>query len=155
MACLILRKQIETTDNETKNIVIPSIKMKEIRKKNGKPFLIKKKLQALVVCSIEEQPHKQSSTTITVTQPVSNLVNGDVRTSPHSLVIDTTSSTINRQYQLSISTLSQPCIVCSKEERRLARITCGHLSVLISCDQSLRPCPVCHPEIGVLVQIYI
>ena len=40
IACVILQKQIEHIDGKKENIVIPSIKMKQIREQNGK-FLIK------------------------------------------------------------------------------------------------------------------
>ena len=36
IACLILQKQIEHIDGKKENIVIPSIKMKQIREQNGK-----------------------------------------------------------------------------------------------------------------------
>ena len=36
IACLILQKQIEHIDGKKENIVIPSIRMKQIRERNGK-----------------------------------------------------------------------------------------------------------------------
>ncbi len=38
IACLILQKQIEHIDGKKENIVIPSIKMKQIREQNGEYF---------------------------------------------------------------------------------------------------------------------
>jgi len=40
VACLILQKQIEHIDEKKENIVIPSVKMKQIREQNGK-FLLR------------------------------------------------------------------------------------------------------------------
>ena len=52
-------------------------------------------------------------------------------------------------------TLNNPCIVCSKQEKRLACIPCGHLVACASCGQTLRTCPICRREIEAFVRIYI
>ncbi len=52
MACLILQKQIKYIDGKKENIVIPSIKMEQIREQNGE-FLEKIPTRSLTITSIE------------------------------------------------------------------------------------------------------
>ena len=51
--------------------------------------------------------------------------------------------------------LSNPCVVCSEEEKKLACIPCGHLVACLSCGNSLRVCPMCRREIEAFVRIYL
>lgn len=53
------------------------------------------------------------------------------------------------------STISNPCVVCWKEEKRLACIPCGHLVSCVNCGQSLRTCPVCRRGVEAFVRIYL
>jgi hypothetical protein len=53
------------------------------------------------------------------------------------------------------SLVNNPCILCGKEEKRLACIPCGHLVACVNCSQILRTCPVCRRSIEAFVRIYI
>lgn len=53
------------------------------------------------------------------------------------------------------SSLANPCLICAKEEKRLACLPCGHLVTCSSCGQSVRSCPICHRGIDAFVRIYL
>ncbi|CAF2372482.1 unnamed protein product [Rotaria sp. Silwood2] len=73
IACLILQKQIEHIDGKKENIVIPSIKMKQIREQNAR---------------IQEQP----TATFNTPQSVPNSADVEMTTSSQSLTNESTSS---------------------------------------------------------------
>lgn len=52
-------------------------------------------------------------------------------------------------------TVNNPCVICEKEEKRLACIPCGHLVSCSNCSQTLRTCPVCRRSIEAFVRIFI
>jgi len=66
-----------------------------------------------------------------------------------------TTSTTQDQEQSANGTLSNPCVLCLTEEKRLACIPCGHLATCVPCGHSLRSCPICRREIEAFVRIYI
>jgi hypothetical protein len=51
--------------------------------------------------------------------------------------------------------LSNPCVLCLMEEKRLACIPCGHFVACVPCGHSLRLCPLCRREIEGFVRIYL
>ncbi|CAF2117536.1 unnamed protein product [Rotaria magnacalcarata] len=110
MACLILQKQIEHIDGRKENIVIPNVKMKQIR-------------DQIRVC-----------------------IRGQTAPVPHP------AQTTGDRNQ---STLSNPCVLCLTEEKRLACIPCGHLATCVACGHSLRSCPICRREIKAFVRVYV
>lgn len=76
--------------------------------------------------------------------------------------VETASSTtvINTEEQSSVSseksaTITNPCIICFADEKRLACIPCGHFAACVPCSHSLRTCPVCRREIEAFVRVYI
>ncbi|CAF4215993.1 unnamed protein product, partial [Adineta steineri] len=156
IACLILQKQIKHIDGKNENIVIPSIKMKQIREQN------------------EMRTQEQ---TLATTQSMTNSTDADMTTSSpsstndsissQSSVYSTTSASENdiipnksvpsantEQDQSVNSTSSNPCVLCLTEEKRLACIPCGHLGICVPCGYSLRSCPICRREIEAFVKIY-
>ncbi|CAF3802521.1 unnamed protein product [Adineta steineri] len=129
IACLILQKQYEHIDGKKENIVIPSIRMKQIRKQN------------------EMRTQEQALTT---TQSMKNSTDADMTTSS----LSSTNDSISSQSSVN-STSSNPCVVCFTEEIRLACIPCGHLATCVPCGYSLRSCPMCQREIKAFVRVYI
>lgn len=51
--------------------------------------------------------------------------------------------------------VNNPCVICGKEEKRLACIPCGHLVSCSNCSSTLRTCPVCRRSIEAFVRIFI
>ena len=51
--------------------------------------------------------------------------------------------------------VNNPCVLCGKEEKRLAAIPCGHLVSCVKCSQTLRTCPICRHTIEAFVRIFI
>ena len=51
--------------------------------------------------------------------------------------------------------VTNPCVLCGKEEKRLAAIPCGHLVSCVKCSQTLRTCPICRHSIEAFVRIFI
>ncbi|CAF4194835.1 unnamed protein product, partial [Adineta steineri] len=129
IACLILQKQIEHIDGKKENIVIPSIKMKQIREQN------------------EMRTQEQ---TLATTQPMTNSTDADMTTPSRSL----TNESISPQSSVN-STLPNACILCLTNEKRLACIRCGHFATCVPCGRSLRSCPICRKEMKAFVKVYI
>lgn len=51
--------------------------------------------------------------------------------------------------------VENPCVLCWKEEKRLACIPCGHLVACLSCQKTLRTCPICCRRAEAFVRVYI
>jgi hypothetical protein len=81
---------------------------------------------------------------------------------PTSSTIEST-TTANTKEQPNVSetsstknlALSNPCIICYEDEKRLACIPCGHFTTCVPCSHSLRTCPVCRRGIEAFVRIYL
>ncbi|CAF1528911.1 unnamed protein product, partial [Adineta steineri] len=139
IACLILQKQYEHIDGKKENIVIPSIRMKQIRKQN------------------EMRTQEQ---TLATTQSMTNSTDADMTTSSPSSTndsissqssVDSTtksitpanqsdikpdksiSSTNTEQDQSANSALSSPCVLCLTEEKTLACTLLGQLATCVRC----------------------
>ncbi|CAF2926476.1 unnamed protein product [Rotaria sp. Silwood2] len=141
IACLILRKQIEHIDGKKENIVIPSIKMKQMREQN------------------ETEISQQKLTTANEVQSIENRTDTEVNMPSQSL----TSTGNEREVQTNkkitnVNDQSQSlnlCVLCITEEKKLACIPCGHMSTCVACGHSLRSCPICRREIDAFIRIYI
>ncbi|CAF1197190.1 unnamed protein product [Rotaria sp. Silwood1] len=146
IACLILRKQIEHIDGKKENIVIPSIKMKQIREQNATGM------------------SEEKLTTAKEAQSIENRTDAEVNISSQSLTssgnerdvqINKTITNFNDQSQSNDSQSSNLCVLCITEEKKLACIPCGHMSTCVACGHSLRLCPICRREIDAFIRIYI
>ncbi|CAF5154952.1 unnamed protein product, partial [Rotaria sp. Silwood1] len=124
IACLILRKQIEHIDGKKENIVIPSIKMKQIREQNATGMSEEKLTTAKEAQSIENRTDAEmniSSQSLTSS--------GNER----DLQINKTITNFNDQSQSNDSQSSNLCVLCITEEKKLACIPCGHMSTCVAC----------------------
>jgi len=113
IACLILQKQIDRINGNKDNIVIPSVKMKQIR--DG--------------IQTEESTAKSNIEPMAVEKTV--------------------------QQQQTQSPVTNPCVLCAKEEKRLACIPCGHLVVCSSCYSSVKTCPTCRRGVEAFVRVFL
>ncbi|CAF1538318.1 unnamed protein product, partial [Rotaria sordida] len=139
VACLILRKQIDYIGGKKENIIIPSIKMKQIR---------------------EQNEIKMNKSMPTVTHAVQSIVENDtdveMATSSQSSIksrsnadeCKTETTTIDDRNRSTNSTSSNPCALCLTEEKQLACIPCGHMVTCVACGHSLHLCPICRREIN-------
>ncbi|CAF1268054.1 unnamed protein product [Rotaria sordida] len=162
IACLILQKQIEHIDGKKENIVIPSIKMKQIREQNARiheqPTTISNTAQLVPNSSDVEMTTSSQSLTNESTSSQSSIDStSKSTTSGNERETKTTkqTSTVNDQNQSTNATPSNPCVLCLTEEKRLACIPCGHMATCVACGHSLRSCPICRREIEAFVRIYI
>jgi baculoviral IAP repeat-containing protein 7/8 len=73
------------------------------------------------------------------------------------MTVETTDDQTKTEENTSEAKLSvnNPCVLCGKEEKRLACIPCGHLVACVTCSQTLRTCPICRRGIEAFVRIYI
>ncbi|UJR15695.1 hypothetical protein I4U23_002629 [Adineta vaga] len=161
MACSILQKQIEHIDGKKENIVIPSIKMKQIREQNearvrdqssNPTQIISNSTDAEMTTSSQSLTNESLSSQSSVessSKPTTPGIQGEVKS------IKALTSSSNDQDQSSNATPSNPCVLCLTEEKRLACIPCGHLATCVPCGHSLRSCPMCRREIEAFVRIYI
>jgi hypothetical protein len=135
MACILLQKQINHIKGNKDNLIVPKIQMKLIRER------------------------EQSGLTL----PPTNLPNDDniqtlqnqsvpITSTIESMTVETAKEDEEAATDLSVS---NPCIICYKDEKRLACIPCGHFAACVPCSHSLRTCPICRKEIEAFVRIYI
>ncbi|CAF1332847.1 unnamed protein product [Rotaria sp. Silwood1] len=162
IACLILRKQIKHIDGKKENIVIPSIKMKQIREQNDE-FIID---MLLILCSycLAIGMSEEKLTTAKEAQSIENHTDAEVNISSQSLTSSGNErdaqknkkiTNVNDQSQSNDSQSSNLCVLCITEEKNLACIPCGHMSTCVACGHSLRLCPICRREIDAFIRIYI
>ena len=155
MACTILQKQIDCINGKKENITVPSVAMKHIREQND-----------IVEASRDVQNASESLSVDTLTRPdteMTALSKSDVDKTN----VTSSASKNDETYMKSVPTknavandanaptLVNPCAICSKEEKRLACIPCGHLATCASCGQHVRSCPVCHRGVDAFVRIYL
>ncbi|CAF4274227.1 unnamed protein product [Rotaria magnacalcarata] len=147
IACTILQRQIEHINGNKDNIIVPSIKMQSIIEHERSDKLI----QEQSVPSVTEM----ASTNNSVAK-----VNGVIQTASsvtESKIVSTTHEQNKPEEIVSKTKLSvnNPCILCWKEEKRLACIPCGHLATCVDCSQTIRTCPICRKCIEAFVRVYI
>ncbi|CAF3404171.1 unnamed protein product [Rotaria sp. Silwood1] len=162
IACLILQKQIEHIDGKKENIVIPSIKMKQIREQNARmqeqtTLTTSNAAQSLSnPTDVEMTTSSQSLTNELACQSFTDSISNST-TSSYEHDTERSSQTAteinqNRSINAAICNLS---VFCLMEEKRLACIPCGHMATCVACGHSLRSCPICRREIEAFVRIYI
>ncbi|CAF1204413.1 unnamed protein product [Rotaria sordida] len=137
IACIILQKQIDHINGRKENIIIPSIKMKMIRKKEQSG-------SSLSMLSLNESFSSNSSNINNIIESKSTIATTDNQSKTETKTSSTTG--------IASSNL---CILCLTEDKRLACMPCGHLATCVPCGHSLRTCPVCRREIEAFVRIYI
>jgi hypothetical protein len=76
---------------------------------------------------------------------------------PEEMIVETTNEQAKTAEVITENrlTINNPCVLCGKEEKRLACIPCGHLASCVNCSNTLRTCPVCRREIQAFVRIYL
>ncbi|CAF1410540.1 unnamed protein product [Adineta ricciae] len=153
IACTILQKQIEHIDGKKENIVIPSIKMKQIREKNEAQLREPTSNQAQVISNPTDAEMTTSSQSLT-NESVSSQSSIESTSKPstpgsqgETKLIKPIISSSSEHDQSNSNTPSNPCVLCLTEEKRLACIPCGHLATCVPCGHSLRSCPMCRREI--------
>lgn len=155
MACTILQKQIDCINGKKENITVPSVAMKRIREQND-----------IVEASRDVHNVSESLSTDALTRPdieMTDLSKSGVDkasvTSPASNNDETHMKSVPTKNAVpnnaNAPTLVNPCAICSKEEKRLACIPCGHLATCASCVQQVRSCPICHRGVDAFVRIYL
>ncbi|CAF1008044.1 unnamed protein product [Rotaria sordida] len=137
IACIILQKQIDHINGRKENIIVPSIKMKMIRKKEQSG-------SSLSMLSLNESFSSNSSNINNIIESKSTIATTDNQSKTETKTSSTTG--------IASSNL---CILCLTEDKRLACMPCGHLATCVPCGHSLRTCPVCRREIEAFVRIYI
>jgi len=173
MACTILQKQIECINGKKENILVPSLAMKQIREQEQAGNFLRSRTNLHVYIHAIVEAHAQEHGAA-VPVSTSSLESNDVKMDiPSSSDINGTNAKIpasageDMKNLKSVSlentapnsdngmSLSNPCVVCSKQEKRLACIPCGHLVTCTSCGQSVRSCPICHRGIDAFIRVYL
>ncbi|CAF1481102.1 unnamed protein product [Rotaria sp. Silwood1] len=154
IAYLILQKQNE-------HIVIPSIKMKQVREQNKTHMLEQISLMPNAVRISSNSTHAEMNISF-------QSLRHESTSSPSSIISISRPSTTGKEYetptteqpsnahhenQPTNAAPSDPCVVCQREEKRLVCIPCGHLTTCIPCGHLLSLCPICRREIEVFVRI--
>ncbi|CAF3410412.1 unnamed protein product [Rotaria sp. Silwood1] len=155
VACIILQKQIERIDGKKENIIVPSVAMNKIREAEQ---------AAIRACEQGASSSTSVNTTVdtdvemsTSSESIRNEVNKPELTIVDQQTKNQKSSAVDpaSQSQTDDSSLSDRCVLCLTEEKRLACIPCGHLTTCVPCGHSLRSCPICRREIEAFVRIYL
>ncbi|CAF4041432.1 unnamed protein product [Rotaria magnacalcarata] len=123
MACLILQKQIENIDGKKENIVIPSIKMKQIREQ----IEARLREQTAPTADAEMTTSSQSLTNESVSSQSSVESTSKLAANNNENGVKITKQTTSADDR-NQSTPSNPCVLCLTEEKRLACIPCGHMA---------------------------
>ena len=143
ISCVILQKQIDHIQGLKENIVIPSIRMKQIREQ---VLLGDKQASSLSnspsTTNQADESHDQSIPTPSPSEAIT----------PAPL-----SDHAEREAPKRKANETQPnsCLICCNEERQLACIPCGHLIACVPCSHSLLTCPVCRKSIEAFVRIFV
>ncbi|CAF3888331.1 unnamed protein product, partial [Rotaria sp. Silwood1] len=154
MACTILQKQIDHINGKKENIIVPSVRMRQIceREQAEAPAAVSASISS-PVRSLATAPSDSSNVEMSLSSQSSN-IESDSRDSTTATKSNPT-ITSSEAMQTTANTLTHPCALCMSEEKRLACIPCGHLATCVPCGHSLRSCPICRREIEAFVRIYI
>ena len=143
ISCVILQKQIDHIQGLKDNIVIPSIRMKQIREQE----LLGAKQASSLTNSRTTTNQAGESQNRSISIPSTNDATTPVPLSTH--------ARREAPKRKANETQSNSCLICCTEERRLACIPCGHLIACVPCSHSLHNCPVCRKEIEAFVRIFV
>ncbi|CAF1971298.1 unnamed protein product [Rotaria magnacalcarata] len=152
IACLVLQKQREHIGGKKENIVIPNVKMKQIREQRARireqTFTVSKSSQLL-----------GNSANVTCRSPLQSRTNQYVRSQ-----VPTSNSIANicipkrkrsDETDRHKSAPSNPCILCLLQEKTITFIPCGRVGTCVPCSHCLRLCPICQRKIESIAQIHI
>ncbi|CAF1161761.1 unnamed protein product [Adineta steineri] len=155
IACMILQNQITYIGGKKENIIIPHEAIHKIREREQ--AVIRAREQAACSSSLT---NSSNDTNIEMTTSTESMTNTIKMTTPKTTdqhvqnlkpsVVDTVPNG-----EVDNSSTLNACLLCKTEEKRLACIPCGHLTVCTTCGRSLRLCPLCHREIEAFVRIYL
>ncbi|CAF3394703.1 unnamed protein product [Rotaria socialis] len=147
IACTILQKQVEHIIGNKDNIIVPSIKMQSIIEEGRSDTLI----QEQPAPSVTEMASTNNSVAKAndVIQTASSVAESKIVSTTHA---QNKPKEIVSETKLSVN---NPCILCRKEEKRLACIPCGHLAACVDCSKTIRTCPICRKCIEAFVRVYI
>jgi activator of HSP90 ATPase len=168
MACMILQRQIERIDGKRENIVIPGIRMKQIREMNSKK-------EVTLPCHFHDgivvlDQQANGTATNSSVNVSSNANSAPAESTAAETKTDTskakhdathsneTKSTAGSQLAAKENTeisSDRLCVLCLSEERRLACLPCSHLAICVPCGHSLRSCPICRRKISASVRISV
>ncbi|CAF1202295.1 unnamed protein product [Didymodactylos carnosus] len=155
LACVILQKQIDYIDGKTENIIIPSIYMKKVREHATKKAMETEnnesqngQLSALSSSARDANVIALTNESCTSTSTASSM---DLS----SVAKPTTKPQGKIKQQDQANGVSNLCVICFADEKRLACIPCGHLATCVPCGHSLRTCPICRRDIDAFVRVYI
>ncbi|CAF3521454.1 unnamed protein product [Rotaria sordida] len=161
IACLILQKQIEHINGIKENIVIPSVRMKQIREQTG---IVRQEEEAatLISCNTIRARcmNESNNMNVEMATPLQSSHNSILKSritenQNETKKFNQITGTNNNEDQLEHSTPYNPCITCLTEEKRIACLPCGHFTVCVSCSTSLQLCPKCQQKIIAFVRIYV
>ncbi|CAF2624666.1 unnamed protein product [Rotaria sp. Silwood2] len=175
VACLILQNQIEYINGKKENIIIPSLEIRKIRERQQQqhqPGIVYYPINLCYYLKTDFRiGNPDISSSATISSNVSNIETVGLSSSSNSRKTteapmptvsqqahSTNTSSTNQVPQPNPpldSTIPNACVLCRREEKRLACIPCGHLVVCVSCGNSIRSCPACRQEIEAFVRIYI
>lgn len=110
-----------------------------------------------IACTNVDAEMKSSQAAKTETTPLdeSQLKSDDTKSSETTKLPQSTTDNGNEKHEANESVPANACILCQKDEKRLACIPCGHLTTCASCGQHLRSCPICRREIEAFVRVYV
>ncbi|CAF1298158.1 unnamed protein product [Adineta steineri] len=155
IACMILQNQITYIGGKKENIIIPHEAIHKIREREQ--AVIRAREQAAYSSSIT---NSSNDTNIEMTTSTESMANTTEMTTPKTTdqyVENLKPSAVHTvpNGEVDNSSTLNACLLCKTEEKRLACIPCGHLTVCTTCGRSLRLCPLCHREIEAFVRIYL
>ncbi|CAF0776808.1 unnamed protein product [Didymodactylos carnosus] len=166
LACTILQKQIHHIDGKKENIIIPSVHMKKLAEQVEKEraerenveqhTLFSNPTQTTSLPMISSLSSSSTSEDAEMTSVINESATSDYWTSSTESDLDVKSTDEKSKPKSNSQTeVTNPCVLCLTDEKRLACIPCGHLATCVPCGHSLRTCPICRREIEAFVRVYI
>ncbi|CAF1261105.1 unnamed protein product [Didymodactylos carnosus] len=158
LACIILQKQIDHINGKIENIIIPSVQMTKIREnaketENTEPQRISFSMTPPLSASFSSTENADMTSLTKEPCTLTSSMEPSPVIEPETFGRSKVKQQQSQQDQT--NTVLNACVICWKDEKRLACIPCGHLATCVPCGHSLRTCPICQRNIEAFVRVYI
>lgn len=134
-ACTILQRQITSIRGSNNNVTVPHNAMECIRQR-----------------LMHEESLRRKNTASN--NPRNEISSESPNSSGYQYSVETASSVTQADNSQNDPELSNLCLLCFSEERRLACIPCGHFTICGPCGQQTKSCPLCRRDIDFFLRVY-
>ncbi|CAF3617050.1 unnamed protein product [Rotaria socialis] len=160
IACIILQKQIDHINGKKENIIVPSVRMRQIHYPNqGDAGCTSSSFSSPVILPMTAQSNVSHLEMTALSKPSSTVSTSKILGIRRAETMTATDSVPMippiKLIDTNTMTLTNLCLLCRNIEKRLACIPCGHFVTCVPCSRTLRSCPKCRYEIQAFVRVFI